>query len=41
MKKALNKVITALGVAELVYIGAVLVVFVFTLLARAIYLAWR
>ena len=41
MKKELNKAITALGVAELVYIGAVIVVFVFGLLARAIYLAWK
>jgi hypothetical protein len=41
MKKDLEKVATNLGIAELVYTGVVIVVFVFTLLARAIYLAWK
>jgi hypothetical protein len=41
MKKELNKVLTAIEVAELVCLGVTIVVFVVTLLTRAIYLAWK
>lgn len=41
MKKELKKALTALEVAELVCVGITIVVFVVTLLARAIYLAWK
>jgi len=40
MKKELKKT-PALEVAELVCVGITIVVFVVTLLARAIYLAWK
>ena len=41
MKKEPKKALTALEVAELVCVGITIVVFVVTLLARAIYLAWK
>ena len=41
MKKELRKALTVIEVAELVCLGVTIVVFVVTLLTRAIYLAWK
>ena len=41
MKRELKKALTVIEVAELVCIGVTIVVFVVTLLTRAIYLAWK
>jgi len=41
MKEKFKKAITAIEVAESVWLGVTIVVSVVTLLARAIYLAWK
>ncbi len=41
MKKKFKQALTIIEVAELVCLGVTIVVFVVTLLARAIYLAWK
>jgi hypothetical protein len=41
MKKELKKTLKIIEVAELIWLGVTIVVFVVTLLTRAIYLAWK
>jgi hypothetical protein len=41
MKKKFNQALTIIEVAELVWLCITIVVFVVTLLTRAIYLAWK
>ena len=41
MKKKFKQALTIIEVAELVCLGVTIVVFVVTLLTRAIYLAWK